>query len=82
MNNRNKVNEVYWDFEFCSAVSFAEKPGRHKKASNEKLRLNPLSVTSIYFSFVLTNRIKGNGIDKRHGNKTLTGKPTMRCVWI
>ena len=57
-----------------------KKPGRHKKASKEKLRLNPPSVTSIYFSFVLTNCIKGNGINKRHGNKTLTGKPTIRCV--
>ena len=57
-----------------------KKPGRHKKASKEKFRLNPPSVTSIYFSFVSTNRIKGNGIDKRHGNKTLTGKSTMRCV--
>ena len=51
-----------------------------RKLAKKKLRLNPLSVTSIYFSFVLTNRIKGNGIDKRHGNKTLTGKPTMRCA--
>ena len=82
MTNRNKVNEVSWDFEFCSAVSFAEKLGRHKTASNEKYRLNPLSVTSIYFSFVLTNPFKRNGIDKRHGDKALTGKPTMCGVWI
>ena len=33
MTNRNKVNEVSWDFEFCSAVSFAEKLGRHKTAN-------------------------------------------------
>ena len=36
--------------------------------SKKKYRSNPLSVTSVCFSFVWANHIKGNGIDKTvHG---------------
>ena len=62
MNKRNKVNDISWNFEFCSAVSFGVQQGRHEKLA--KYCPNPLSVTSVCFGFVKTNHIKGNDVDK------------------
>ena len=57
---------------FLNLLQYALQEGDSKK----KYRSNPLSVTSVCFSFVWANHIKGNGIDKTvHGQNCKLTSP-------